>query len=203
LKIIGPDLDELEKLAALARPRLQAVTGVRHVRILPVKGVKHLEFGVDREKCSRWGISVAEVQNVLSSALDGKTMSSMIEGARQFDITVRWPARLRRGEQSILDIPLDVINNEPIANPDNPIGNKPRLRLRDVVSPLGKDGEPDPEGAFMRMAAAAIYREQGQRLILLRLGVRGRGQAAVRAEAEQTIAPMLTANYRLDWDCSR
>jgi len=188
LKIIGPNLDELEKLAALARPRLQEVAGVHHVRILPVKGGKHLEFGVDREKCSRWGISVNDVQNVLSSALGGKTMSSMIEGEKLFDITVRWPARLRRDEQSILDIPLDVLNNEPVANPGNPIGNKPRLRLRDLVSPLGADGAPDPEGAFTRAAAAAIYREQGQRLILLRVGVRGRGQAAVRGEAEQKIA---------------
>jgi cobalt-zinc-cadmium resistance protein CzcA len=90
-----------------------------------------------------------------------------------------------------------------LAPPDNPIGPTPRLRLRDLVSPVGEDGAPDPKGAFMRTGAAAIYREQGKRLILLRVGIRGRDQAAVCAEAEQKIAPLLTSGYGLEWDCGR
>jgi cobalt-zinc-cadmium resistance protein CzcA len=143
-------------------------------------------------------VSTAEVNTAVSS-LVGQTMSSMVEGARQFDISLRWPARLRGDEQSILDIPLDIVNSALVRGQENAVG-KPRLRLRDLVAPVDADGAPDPQGTFTRTTAVALYREQGRRLILLRLGVRGRAQAAVCAEAEKKIAPLLKAGYRLDWD---
>jgi Cu/Ag efflux pump CusA len=212
LKIIGPDLDELERLVAQAKPRLLEVAGVRSVRILPIKGLARLEFVVDREKCARWGVSVADVNYVLATALGGKKMSSMVEGEKTFDIVVRWPQHFRQNEQSILDIPVDVVNNQVVGKPAaeaappavlaspnaaNPITNTPRLRLRDLVTPLGEDGMPDAKGNFTRVGAAAIYREQGQRLILLRVAVRDHGPAAVRAECAKKIAPLLKAGYRL------
>ena len=55
----------------------------------------------------------------------------------------------------------------------NPISNTPRLRLRDLVSPVGADGVPDPKGTFERAGASTIYREQGNRLIAIKFSVRG------------------------------
>ena len=95
----------------------------------------------------------------------------MIEGERRFDISVRWPKKLRSSEADILDIPVDIGNNTVVqnsgpgvipaaigtglaspsvvgttANTANPIANTPRLRLRDLVSPVKDDGSPDPTG---------------------------------------------------------
>jgi cobalt-zinc-cadmium resistance protein CzcA len=57
---------------------------------------------VDPEKCQRWGVMTADVNNVVASALGAKAMSSMVEGEKLFDIAIRWPKRLRNNETSIL-----------------------------------------------------------------------------------------------------
>ena len=64
------------------------------------------------QKCSLWNISVADVHNVIQTAIGGKTVSQMIEGEKSFDITIRWPERLREDESDILDIPVDVTGHQ-------------------------------------------------------------------------------------------
>ena len=66
----------------------------------------------------------------------------------------------------------------------NPITNTPRLRLRDLVSPVGKDGRADPKGSFERAGASTIYREQGKRLIAIKFSVRGRDLAGAVADGQ-------------------
>jgi cobalt-zinc-cadmium resistance protein CzcA len=199
LKIIGADLNALEKLAGQAKPLLENVAGVRGVRILPVRGLPQLALQIDRDKCRRQGIATADVNDILRCALEGKTVSQMIEGEKMFDIALRWPAPLRRNKEAILDLPLDVVKRERAPFPgaaaprDNPPGQLPRSRLRDVAAPLGEKGEP---------GVAALYREGGERVLLLRVGVRGRAQSAVCAAAEQDIAALLKHGYRLEWDCA-
>jgi cobalt-zinc-cadmium resistance protein CzcA len=111
VKIIGPDLDELERLAERFKTALDGVPGIQNVGIFRIKGQPNLEFPVDREKCNAWGVSVADVENVIRTAVGGQAFTQMIEGEKIFDITLRWPQRLRDNEQAILNIPVDVSNN--------------------------------------------------------------------------------------------
>jgi cobalt-zinc-cadmium resistance protein CzcA len=111
VKIFGPDLDRLEELAERVRNALAQVRGMEDVGVFRVKGQASLEFPVDREKCKTWGVNVADVQNVVQTAVGGKAFTQMIEGERSFDITLRWPEKLRNNETAILDIPVDVVNN--------------------------------------------------------------------------------------------
>src|SRR5271166_6635758 len=74
-------------------------------------GQSNLEFVVDKEKCKRWGVQVADVNNVVNSAVHGAAQTQMVEGEKTFDITLRWPLFKRQDETSILDIPVDVWNN--------------------------------------------------------------------------------------------
>jgi len=112
VKIIGPDLDELERLAEAMKKTMAQVPGVQDVGIFHIKGQPNLEFPIDREKCKRWGVSVADVQNVIQTAVAGKALTQMIEGEKIFDITLRWPEALRSSLQAILDIPVDITNNQ-------------------------------------------------------------------------------------------
>ena len=57
-------------------------------------------------------MQVADVNNVIASALGGKAMTTMIEGEKMFDVSVRWPNWRRSSETSILDIPVDISNNQ-------------------------------------------------------------------------------------------
>jgi cobalt-zinc-cadmium resistance protein CzcA len=218
LKIFGPDLHKLEELALQVKEQLAEVPGVRSVHRVPVLGQTHIEFCIDRQKCQKWGVSVSDVETAIRSALDGHTMSSMIEGEKTLDITVRWPERFRRDEQSILDLPVDITNNavqipakpaegvppsrsgtlgQPLAQP---LANVPRLRLRDLVSPMGADGEADPKGAFTRSSSAVIYRENGKRLILLRLSIPAGDPNKARADVQNAIIPLIQPPYRFMWN---
>ena len=141
---------------------------------MPIKGQSNLEFPIDREKCALWNVSVADVQDALQTAVGGKAFTEMIEGERTFDITLRWPEGLRKNEDLILDIPVDVLNNRVIASSGkggpgsgdlglrgtsvplpaftgssfnttfNNPASVPRRRLRDLVVPLDEHGVPDP-----------------------------------------------------------
>jgi cobalt-zinc-cadmium resistance protein CzcA len=73
-------------------------------------GQSNFEFVVDKEKCKRLGVQVGDVINVVNAAVHGAAQTQIVEGAKLFDLTLRWPAARRQDEQSILDIPVDVSN---------------------------------------------------------------------------------------------
>ncbi len=149
----------------------------------------------------------------------------MIEGEKSFDVTVRWPLRLRASETTILDIPVDVTNNQVFlntgpsptpnstgsgnaapstignsqVNTGNPITSTPRLRLRDLVSPVGKDGRPDPYGSFERAGPSTIYREQGQRQVAIKFSVRDRDLGRAVDDAKKATNDLFHAPYRAVW----
>ena len=81
----------------------------------------------------------------------------------------------------------------------NNLSNTPRRRIGDLVTPLGPDGKPDPNGDFVRSGASTIYREQGNRLIAVKFGVRGRDLASAVNEAQETTADLFKAPYRAEW----
>jgi cobalt-zinc-cadmium resistance protein CzcA len=111
VKIIGPDLNELERLADEFKTVLNSIQGIEEVGVFRIKGQPNLEFPVDPEKCKFWGVLKTDVQNVIQSAIGGKPLTQMIEGEKLVDVTLRWPARLRTDEQAILKIPVEVPNN--------------------------------------------------------------------------------------------
>ncbi|HLJ11864.1 MAG TPA: efflux RND transporter permease subunit, partial [Planctomycetaceae bacterium] len=112
VKIVGPDLDRLEELADLIKTRLIAIKGIENVGVFRTKGQPNLEIPVDPQKCSLWGVSVADVEDVIQTAVGGKPVSKLVEGEKRFDITLRWPLDLRGSEEAILNIPVDVSNNK-------------------------------------------------------------------------------------------
>jgi cobalt-zinc-cadmium resistance protein CzcA len=224
VKVFGPDLDQLEVLATRVKNVLQDVQGIENVGVFHIRGQSHLEFRVDPEKCQKWGVMTADVNNVVSSALGAVAQSTMVEGEKRFDIAIRWPRRLRNNETSILDIPVDIINNQVVlpqgpglvpwatgsgraapntagtwARTDNPITITPRLRLRDLVSPVGDDGAPDPGGQFERAGASDIYRENGKRMIAIKFSVRGRDLGGAVDEARSRTKDLFQSPYRAVW----
>ncbi len=226
VKILGPDLEKLDEIAEKVRDRLRLVPGIESVGIFAIKGQTNLEFYVDKAKCKKFGVSANDVNTVIQTALGGKAYSTMIEGEKQFDITVRWPKWRRASEASILEIPVDIVNNQlvlasgPTVTPSaygtgytppakvgsqidtsNPLTNTPRLRLGDLVTPLGKDHKPDPKGSFVRSGASTIYREQGERLIAVKFSVRNRDLGSAVAEAREQTEKIeeLQPPYRAEW----
>jgi cobalt-zinc-cadmium resistance protein CzcA len=224
LKIFGPDLEQLEILAAKAKNVLQGIPGIANVGIFHVRGTSHLEFRVDPAKCQKWGVTTADVNNVVSIAMAASPQTSMVEGEKRFDIAIRWPKWRRADETSIVDIPVDIINNQVVlpqgsgftpdasgfalppaavggslADASNPISNTPRLRLRDLITPVGADFEPDPSGQFNRPGYSTIYRENGQRMIAIKFSVRGRDLGSAVDLAKAATKDLFQIPYRAVW----
>jgi cobalt-zinc-cadmium resistance protein CzcA len=223
LKIFGPDIDRLEALASQAKSVLQDIPGIENVGIFHIRGQSHLEFRVDPEKCQRWGVMTADVNNVISSALGAKPQSNMVEGEKLFDISVRWPKWQRGSVTSILDIPVDIINNTVVlpqgpgvvptargfgmadpsksgtlADTSNPMSQQaPRLHLRNLVSPASEEEELD--GTYARQGASTIYRENGKREIAIKFSVRGRDLGSAVAEAQTRTKDIFHSPYRAVW----
>ncbi len=224
IKIFGPDLKKLDELALKLRAKLKEVHGIENVGIFSIKGQTNLEFRINLDKCKYFGVAAADVTNMMQSAVGGKAFSTMIEGERTFDITTRVPIDKRRNVEDILDLPVDLVNNTvvlpagpgrvPSANGSgnarpalsgslydtaNPITSTPRLRLRDLVSPIDANGKPDPNGRFERAGASTIYREQGNRMIAIKFSVRNRDLASAVSEAKEKTEKIVEAPYRVEW----
>jgi cobalt-zinc-cadmium resistance protein CzcA len=110
IKVFGPELDTLEKLASDIKNALDGIPGVQNPGVFRIRGQSNLEFPVDRQKCARWNISATDVQSIIQSAVGGKAVGQMQEGGKSFDICTRWPLRLRSDEEKILAILVPVSN---------------------------------------------------------------------------------------------
>ena len=104
-------------LAAEVKNRLEQIPGITEVGIFNIMGQSNLEFRVDLDKCAKWGVSAADVNNLIQCAVGGKAQTAMIEGEKQFDVTLRWPEKLRDNTAAILDIPVDVGGNNVETDP--------------------------------------------------------------------------------------
>jgi cobalt-zinc-cadmium resistance protein CzcA len=111
IKIYGPNLETLEQTARQVRDALNTVPGVVNASVYRTLGQSNLEFPVDRQKCARWDVSATDVQGVIQSAVGGKAVTDMIEGEKTFDVSLRWPQRLRSDMQAILNLPVPVGNS--------------------------------------------------------------------------------------------
>jgi cobalt-zinc-cadmium resistance protein CzcA len=144
IKIFGPDLDRLEDLAQKTRDKLsgvpgreEGVAGIENPGVFRIQGQSNLEFPVDLQKCARWNVSAADVQAIIQSAVAGKPVSQMREGAKIFDITTRWPERLRWDDQAIMDIPVPVNNNQVTAGNQASLPATPTSSGGTGLSPIG------------------------------------------------------------------
>jgi heavy metal efflux system protein len=229
VKIYGPDLVKLEELAEKTKNALATVRGVNEPGIFRIMGQSNFEFVVDKEKCKRWGVQVGDVNNVIDVAVHGRAMTQLVEGEKTFDVTLRLPKHRREDVSSILEIPVDVVNNQltpgsiPSSNPTTftgsatgpaPTGTSlpspamvssgiapsttfmPRLRLRDLVTPLGNNGRPNPKADFIRPGGSLITREQGKRFIAVKFSVRDRDLASTIEDAKAKIQDLYPAPYR-------
>jgi heavy metal efflux system protein len=233
IKIYGPNLNRLEELAEQTKNEISKIRGIYDTGIYHVLGQSNFEFVVDKDKCKRWGVQVADVDSVINTAVHGAPMTQMIEGEKTFDITLRWPLVKRQDAFSILEIPVDVsnINLSQSTSPGtaatpwsgagqgpstggtavpNPAALSvniapfniflPRLRLKDLVSPVDDYGQPSSGGTFTRPGGSIITREQGKRFIAVKFSVReDRDLASAVEEVKDKTQHLFELPYRVEF----
>jgi cobalt-zinc-cadmium resistance protein CzcA len=180
VKIIGPNLETLTKLATQVRDEMRQVRGVTDLGIFPVLGQPNLNIKVDRAKAARYGLNAGDVNSVIQAAMGGAEATTVLEGDRAFSVVVRYPAEYRDTIDKIRDIRV-AYQTSSDANAYIPLSE-----LATVTLDTG---------------AAWIYHESTQRFIPVKFSVRDRDLGSTVAEAQERIAEnvKLPSGYRLVW----
>jgi Cu/Ag efflux pump CusA len=171
IKIFGDKLPTLYQLGLQAQAIVTQVPGAVDVNLEQQISVPQVTIRIDREKAARYGIKVGDVAQDIQTALNGETVSSIVEGNRSFDLTLRLQNTARNSVEAIRDILIDA----PALNPVD--GSKLPLRL---VAEIKVEDQP-----------YAISRENVQRVIVLGFNVQGRNLSAVIQDTQAKIASRL------------
>jgi len=112
LKVYGPDLDAIEKGGLLLENALKEVPSIKSSSVFYDRavGAPYLEIKLNREAMARYGMSVSDVQEILSVAVGGMALSSSVEGRERFPIRVRYARELRDNPDDIKRILIPAMN---------------------------------------------------------------------------------------------
>jgi heavy metal efflux system protein len=174
--LTGPDLGELRRLAAVTVDVLRAIPGAADTSIEQESESPQLRVSVRREDIARYGINVADVQDVVEMAIGGRSISRLFDGERRFDISVRYLAEARSSLSRIGAIAVRAADGS-------------RTSLGQVADIRVEDG------------ASVIARRENRRLISVRTNIRGRDQGGFAAEAQRRVrsAVALPEGYHVEW----
>ena len=101
IKIMGDDLNELAKLGERIEAVMKGIPGTVSAFSERVVGGRYIDIDIDREKAARYGLRIAQVQDVIMSALGGMNVSYTVEGNARYPINVRYPREKRDDLESI------------------------------------------------------------------------------------------------------
>jgi len=167
VKIFGPDLDELARLADRAKRLMQDVEGIEDLRAEQSTGLPQIQIAVDRSATSRVGLSPGDVIDAVRVGLVGEQESDVWVGQRRFDLLVRLQDDRRRDIQAIRSLLID-----------------------------GHDGTRIPLGQLAEISEVfgpgAIRREAGMRRIAVEASVAGRDLGSTARDVREALTPGLS-----------
>jgi cobalt-zinc-cadmium resistance protein CzcA len=176
LKVYGDDLDTLGRLSTQVRQVLGKIRGAKDLALEANAGKPQVRIQVKRDELARLGLNADDVLNVVRQGIGNDPVSTLIDGVRRFDITVRLPDTSKASVEAMGAIPL--------RSPSGAL-----VPLRQVASISIAEGY-----SFVR-------REQLSRYAVLQMDVQGRDVNGFVKEADAAIKAQvkLPPGYRLEW----
>ena len=104
LKIFGDDLEKLRELSEQVARILKSVRGARDLRIERLSGQQSLTIDIDRHAIARHGLNVADVNELIQTAIGGKAVTTVFERERRIALVLRFPERFRNDVEAIRDL---------------------------------------------------------------------------------------------------
>src|SRR5581483_3435571 len=174
--ISGSDLKKLRELATQTLALLQSVRGSADAAIEQEADQAQLRLRIKRDEVARYSINVSDVQDVIELAIGGRAVSSVFEGEKKFDITVRYTPEAR--------VDAEAIGRILITTRDG--GRVPLAQLAEISVASG---------------ATIIARRENQRQITIRTNIRGRDQGGFVAEAQRRFGQeiKLPDGWQVNW----
>ena len=177
IKVYGTDLAEMDRLARQVEAVVRNVAGTSSAYAERVIGGYYLEVVPDRIALGRYGLMVADLQNVISTALGGEAVTTTVEGRERYTVNVRYPRELRSSPQAI---------------------------ATDVQVPLASGGSvPLGEVASVKLTrgATSIRTENGQLAVYIFVDITGRDLGGYVADAREAVAKEVKfpPGYYVSW----
>ncbi|WP_323813560.1 CusA/CzcA family heavy metal efflux RND transporter [Cellvibrio sp. NN19] len=177
IKVIGDDLEQLQKSAAEILEVLEKIPGAADARMEQVTGLPMLTITPKRRQLAAYGLTMTEVQDFIAAAIAGETAGLIYEGDRRFELVVRLPENLRTDLRALERLPV-------------PIAGEPNfVPLYEIAS------------VDLATAPNQISRENGKRLVIVTANVRGRDLGSFVQEVQTQISEQvkLPTGYWLDY----
>ena len=176
VKIYGDDLKTLEAKGDEIVNVMKDIRGVEDLGLFRVLGQPNLDFAVDRDEASRYGINVSDVQDAIQTAVGGNALSQVLIGEQRYDLVLRYLPEYRDTKEAIEKIRLLAPTGE-------------RVSLAQLTKVSVTDG------------GSEIYREANSRYIAVKYSVRGRDLGSTVEEAIKKVnsAVKLPPGYTIDW----
>jgi cobalt-zinc-cadmium resistance protein CzcA len=176
IKVYGADLKTLEQKGDEIVNVMRRIRGVEDLGLFRVIGQPNLNLVVDRDRASRYGINVSDVQDAIQTAVGGNAVSQVLQGERRYDLVPRYTAPYRDTEEAIERIRLLAPTGERVS-----LGQLCKLQVLD--------------------GASEIYREENSRYVAIKYGVRGRDLGSTVEEAIKAVDRQvkLPEGYTINW----
>ena len=129
VKVSGPDLAEIDRVTGEIERVVKPVAGVSSALAERLTGGRYLDVMIDRDRAARYGLNIADVQEVVASAIGGDNIGETVEGLRRFPINVRYPREYRDSVERLRELPILTESGA-------------QIRLADVADVRITDGPP-------------------------------------------------------------
>jgi copper/silver efflux system protein len=106
IKIAGPDLKVIETLGKRIEEVVKTIPGTRSAYAERVEGGRYIEVRIDRLRAARFGLTLADVQQVVALAIGGENIGQTVEGLQRFPINLRYPRELRDSIDQLNVLPI-------------------------------------------------------------------------------------------------
>jgi len=176
VKVAGADLREIDRIAGEIERVVKQVPGVSSALAERLNGGRYIDVQIDRAAIARYGMSVAEVQSVIASAVGGDDIGETVEGLQRFPISVRYPREVRDSLAQLRALPVLTERGA-------------QIRLGDVATIRIADGPPMLKSENARLSGWVYVDIQGRDLS-------STVRAMQLAVAQQV---MLPAGYSVSW----
>ena len=177
IKITGADLPVLESIGEQVEAALRSLAGTLSVYSERVMGGSFLDIDIDRVEAARYGLTTGEVQDIITTAIGGKNVTTTVEGLERYPVNVRYPRALRDNLPALRNVLVPTRNSGQI-----PLGQIATLRLVDGPAIIKSEDARPATWVFIdlqRDTDLGSYIRQAQRIV-----------------AEQVTLP---AGYVLSW----
>ncbi len=187
IKIFGDNLDTLERLAIIAENIVKGIPGAADVYAERTQGGSYIDIDIKRDAISRYGLNIAEVQDVIETAIGGENISKTVEGRRRFPISVRYMKDYRLDIEALKKVWVTVSNGS--INSMSTIQNNIYLNSnRKTQIPLGELAE-----VKINSGPPMISSENGMLRSVVFLNVRDRDMGSFVNEAKEVMDKEFTS----------